>query len=112
MILMNEKELLASISELFEQQNERIDKKFDKIDRRFEQIDQKVEQMNTALAKLQINQEGIIMPRLDLLFEGHTSILEKMQHDTRLQQIQDRVDTLESAVKYLSTELKHLKKAE
>lgn len=68
-----------------------------------------VSEMKAKVDKLAINQENTVMPRLDLLYEGHTSILEKMQNDTRIQALQDRVDTLEYSVKYLST---HLKKAE
>ena len=65
--------------------------------------------VRSQLTKVQMNQENTVMPRLDLLYEGHTSILEKMQNDTRMQALQDRVETLEYSVKYLST---HLKKAE
>ena len=119
-------ELLSAITELFERQDAKLeerlskqDSKFDKLDERFskqesklEKLDERLSKQESKLDKLQINQEAVIIPKIELLFEGHKGLADKIERVAPPENIQDRVETLEAAVKYLSSELNRLKKAE
>lgn len=105
---MDEKQLLASIVNMLEKQQNELGE----IRAQLNEQGAKLDAQGAKLDKVQINQESVIMPQLGLLFEGHTSILQKIDRDQRIQDLQDSFDTLDRSVKYLGSEIKHLKKAE
>lgn len=89
-----------------------LEVRMDKHEVRLDKLEGRLDKLEGRLDKVQVNQESVIMPRLDLLYEGHTALLEKMQHDPRFETLQDEVDTLKDAVKYHTTEINNLKKAQ
>ena len=95
---MSESELLNSIAKM--------------LDEHMKSINERLDSQEAILDKVQVNQEAVIMPRVELLYEGHTAILEKVQRDPRFETLQDEVETLKMAVKHHTSELNDLKKAQ
>ena len=95
---MSESELLNSIAKM--------------LDEHMKSINERLDSQEAILDKVQANQEAVIMPRVELLYEGHTAILEKVQRDPRFETLQDEVETLKMAVKHHTSELNDLKKAQ
>ena len=91
---------------------DKFDERLSKQDSRFDKLDERFSKQDSKLDKLQINQEAGIIPKIELLFEGHKGLADQIERVAPPENIQDRVETLEAAVKYLSSELNRLKKAE
>lgn len=117
---MSESELLNSIAKMLDEHmksiNERLDSQeaiLDKVQANQETVIMpRLDSQEAKLDKVQVNQEAVIMPRVELLYEGHTAILEKVQRDPRFETLQDEVETLKMAVKHHTSELNDLKKAQ
>lgn len=62
---MNDVQLLEAITKLFEKQDEKLDERLSRQD--------------SKLDKLQIHQEAVIMPRLELLYEGHNGLADQIK---------------------------------
>lgn len=56
--------------------------------------------------------ENTIEPKLELLAEGHSAILDKIVPRTRVDELEDRVSFPESVVRQMSEELRQLRKAQ
>lgn len=73
-----------------------------------------ISEMQTVLTKVAVTQEGVVLPKIQLLFEGHSLLAEKMDGLTsreKAEELEDRVDMLEGAVKVMRPEIDKLKKA-
>lgn len=79
-----------------------------------EQEAMKAEQANMSelLQKVAVTQEAVILPRLDLLAEGHTHLAETLAGKSRVEKLEDEMDFLKTVIKALSKEVAELKKAQ
>ena len=64
-----------------------------------------------GLTRVAIGQENVVLPRLQLLYEGQVAMQEQIKRITLLDRMQDDISVLKSAVKYLSTEIEAIKSA-
>lgn len=69
------------------------------------------ESMQTTLTRVAVTQENVVLPKIQLLAEGHTAIQEQIRHISVIDRMEDDISTLKAAVKYLSSELEHMKQA-
>ena len=70
-----------------------------------------VADLKTRVTKIELTQENVILPRLDLLAEGRATLQERMRNASVIEAMQNDIATLKAAVKYLSSELENMKKA-
>ena len=69
------------------------------------------ESMEETLTRVAVTQENVVLPRLQLLAEGHNTIQEQIKRLSVIDSLQDDVATLKSAVRFLSQKLDQLEKA-
>ena len=75
------------------------------------QIHTEQTEMSNVLKKVAVTQENIVLPRIQLLAEGHTTIQEQIRNLSVIDRLQDDVSTLKSAVRMLTQEIEELKAA-
>lgn len=68
--------------------------------------------LGNTTTKINVRIENDIMPRLNLLAEGHTMLAEKLAPKDRVEALEDEVKFLKSAFIAISDELQQLKKAQ
>ena len=90
---------------------EKILSLLEKMDQRLDSLEQGQDSVQKELTRVAVTQENIVIPRLQLLAEGHVTIQEQIKNISVLDRLQDDVSTLKSAVRYLSGELEKLKNA-
>ena len=118
---MEDKDLLQAIEHMMDQMmdsklepiSERldgIDTRLDGIDTRLDRIDTRLDNVETGLHELsdrvssvEITQEQLILPKLDLLAEGHALLLERI---VKLEELPGKVDNLQTDVTVLKGALK------
>lgn len=71
-----------------------------------------LEEMSALLQKVAVTQEGIVLPRLELLAEGHANLLETLAPKDRVEALEEEVDTLKTVVRLLTHDVAELKKAQ
>lgn len=71
-----------------------------------------LEQMNERLVKVEVTQENIILPQLQLLAEGQKTILETLAPKSRVEVLEDEMAFMKSVIKAMSQEIAELKKAQ
>lgn len=69
-------------------------------------------EMKALLQKVAVTQEGIVLPRLELLAEGHGNLLETLAPKDRVEELAEEVDTLKTVVRLLTHDVAELKKAQ
>ena len=74
-------------------------------------LKERMQNVEERTLKIELTQENIIIPNIQLLAEGHTIIQEQIRRLSVVEALQDDVATLKSAVKYLTLELENIKKA-
>lgn len=79
-----------------------------------EQAEMKAEQaeMRDLLQKVAVTQEAVVLPRLDLLAEGHTHLADTLAPKSRVEALEDDVSFMKTVIKALSQEVAELKKAQ
>ncbi len=84
---------------------DQIDKKFDQIDKRFDQIDNKLDGIDKRLVNVELTIENEIRPNIQILAEGQSIIMRKLDELTKVRDEHDytkiRLDVLESRVNRL-----------
>ncbi len=75
------------------------------------QIHTEQTEMSSVLKKVAVTQENVVLPRIQLLAEGHTTIQEQIRNLSVIDRLQDDVSTLKSAVRMLTQEIEELKAA-
>ena len=68
--------------------------------------------MQKLLQKVAVTQEAVVLPRLDLLAEGHTHLADTLAGKSRVEALEDEVVLLKTVVTALSKEVAELKKAQ
>ena len=69
------------------------------------------EDLDRLLVESKVMQEGYFDPKFNLLADGQKLIREKMLPAEAIEDVEDRVDVLESAVKEHTREIQELKRA-
>ncbi len=64
------------------------------------------------LQKVAVTQEAVVLPRLDLLAEGHQNLLDTLAPKSRVDELAADVDTLKTVVRLLTHDVAELKKAQ
>ncbi len=68
--------------------------------------------LQTDVARIGVTQENVVLKRLDLLSEGHDTLLTTLAPNSRVDALESDVVVLKAAVKALSRDVAELKKAE
>ena len=69
-------------------------------------------EMRDLLQKVAVTQEAVVLPRLDLLAEGHQNLLDTLAPKSRMDELAADVDTLKTVVRLLTHDVAELKKAQ
>ena len=96
-------EMLTSLTETVSRQGEQLA-------RQGEQI----AEMQTTLTRVAVTQEGTVLPRLQLLYEGHSELKRKMDTLATKEQVEELagdVDVIKEVVGRHSGDINKLKKA-
>ena len=84
---------------------EQIDKRFEQIDNRFERLEKKVDGIDRRLINVELTIENELRPNIQILAEGQSIIMRKLDELTRVRDEHDytkiRLDVLESRVNRL-----------
>ena len=84
---------------------EQIDKRFEQIDNRFERLEKKVDGIDRRLINVELTIENELRPNIQILAEGQSVIMRKLDELTRVRDEHDytkiRLDVLESRVNRL-----------
>ena len=64
--------------------------------------------MKTRVTKIEVTQENIILPQLQLLAEGQATIQNQIRSLSVIDRLQDDVITLKAAIRYLSEKVDQL----
>lgn len=70
-----------------------------------------ISDMRTELTRVAMTQENVVLPRLDLLAEGHVTISEQIKSLSVIDELKNDVSVLKLAVRTLTDELAQLKAA-
>lgn len=101
---MNNEEKILSIlekhSEMFEQINARMD-----------QMQANMGEMQKTLTRVAVTQESVVLPKLQLLAEGHDTLLNTLARKERVEALEDDVALLKTVIKAMSQRLEKLEKA-
>ena len=76
----------------------------DNVSTRLDDVSTKVKSVEQTVDKLSINQEGVIIPQLELLYEGHVTLQRQMQDNVNIADMQD----LKSDVRIHADEIKRI----
>lgn len=71
-----------------------------------------VSEMQTTLTRVAVTQESVVLPRLDLLAEGHTHLAETLAGKSRVEKLEDDVAMLKDVIKLMRQEIAQLKEAQ
>ena len=122
---MNNEELilqmLGKISDKLEEHDkhfESIDNRFESIDNRFESIDNRLESIDNRFESLETDVRHTRMliekqeHNVQLIAEQYGDISAKLEHVREIDELRDRVRTLETVVRNHTVSIKELRRAE
>lgn len=78
---------------------------------RVTKIEETQETMSERLIRVEVTQENMVLPNLQLLAEGHSTIQEQIRNLSVIDRLQDDVSTLKSAVRFLTQKIEQLESA-
>lgn len=102
--------LTMEVNQIHTEQNE-MQAEQKRTSQRLEGLEADVAEIKTTVAKVAVTQENVVLPRIQLLAEGHTTIQEQIRNLSVIDRLQDDVSTLKSAVRMLTQEIEELKSA-
>ncbi len=70
-----------------------------------------VAELKERTTKIEITQENVVLPRIQLLAEGHMDIQAQIKRLSVIDGMQDDIATLKTAVRFLSQKVEQLEKA-
>lgn len=76
------------------------------------EVKEKLEEVDRRSERTQVLLETDYANKLQLLFEGHTTILETLAPKSRVEALEDDVSFMKTVIKALSQEIAELKKAQ
>ena len=125
MTKMNNEEKILSMLEKMDARFTQIDARFNQMDARLSKLEQgqtkmqedisalKTSQgaMQETLTRVAITQENVVLPRIQLLAEGHTTIMDRMPSKSRIEALEEDVATLKSILQIHTADIAELKAA-
>ena len=112
--LEQRQEKLEQRQEKLEQRQEKLEQRQEKLEQRQEKLEQRQEEMQETLTRVAVTQEGLVLPRLQALYEGHGAIMERqagLAEKNRVEELEDDVAMLKNSVKRMRVEINELKRA-
>ena len=76
---------------------------------------ERLEEMQETLTRVAVTQEGVVLPRLQALYEGHEAIMEQLKKkadNDRMYELAGDVPMMKDSIKRLRTDVNELKKAQ
>lgn len=117
-MLEKQGEVLAEHSAMLAKQGEMLakhDEMLAEMKAAQEEMRADISEMQTTLTRVAVTQEGTVLPRLQLLYEGHSAIMDHMDTLTPKRQteaLEDEVTALRDSHKLLRQDVNELKKAQ
>lgn len=71
----------------------------------------RLDSLSDDVAKIAVTQENVVLPKLELLFEGHATLESQIKRISVFERMEDDISTLKTAVRFLSQEVEKLKEA-
>ena len=90
---------------------EKILQRLDQLTAEMAGMKSEMSEMKTTLTRVAVTQENVVLPKLQLLAEGHVTLQEQIKRMSVIDSMQDDISTLKTAVRYLSQELEKMKSA-
>lgn len=91
---------------------EGINKRLDRMDGRLDSMDGRLDSVETLAQRTAVLLETDVTKQLQLLYEGHKTILETLAPKARVEALEEEVDTLKTVVRLLTHDVAELKKAQ
>lgn len=101
-------------TELAEMKTELAEIRSEQEKMRTEQSEIRAEQaeMRDLLQKVAVTQEGVVLPQLKLLAEGHQNLLDTLAPKSRVEALEEDVNTMKTVIRLLTHDVAELKKAQ
>ena len=127
----NEEKILSVLGQLTDTVS-KLDTRMDKLDTRMDKLEERMDSMQEQMGSMQkqmgsvqeqmgsmqetltrvaITQENVVLPRIQLLAEGQTTILDKMPSKSRIEALEEDVSTLKAIIKFHAADIAELKAA-
>ena len=75
---------------------------------------ERLDEMQDTLTRVSVTQEGVVLPRLQALYEGHEAIMEQLKKkadNDRMYELAGDVPMMKDSIKRLRTDVNELKKS-
>ena len=111
---MENMELLQAMRQMMEEVVSPIYERMDKMDESLEKLDKRLDKVETLATKTQIAMENDVVPKIKLLFEGHTILHSRLaqlnEMERILREVQSDVLLLKNIVASHSGDIRMLKR--
>ena len=111
---MENMELLQAMRQMMEEVVSPIYERMDKMDERLDKLDKRLDKVETLATKTQIAMENVVVPKIKLLFEGHTILHSRLaqlnEMERILREVQSDVLLLKNIVASHSGDIRMLKR--
>ena len=88
-----------------------VESKVDTLTADMTDVKSDIAELKTRATKIEVTQENVILPRLQVLMEGHDTLHDQIRRLSVVDRLQDDVTTLKTAVRYLSEKVEKLEQA-
>lgn len=109
---MNNEEKILELLSRHEDSFEKINQTLTEMRAGMTEMKADMAEMKTLLQKVAVTQEGVVLPRLELLAEGHQNLLDTLAPKSRVEALEEDVDTLKTVMRLLTHDVTELKKAQ
>lgn len=106
----NEEKIIQMLTEMVQTMT-KTNEKVNDIGARTSGMEGQLISIETRITNIEVTQENIVVPQIQLLAEGHATIQNQIRNISVIDQLQDDISILKSAVSFLSHELADMKKA-
>lgn len=69
-------------------------------------------ELQKAVTRVAVTQENVVLPKLQLLAEGHDTLLNTLARKERVEALEDDVALLKTVIKAMSQRIENLEKAQ
>ena len=111
---MENMELLQAMRQMMEEVVSPIYERMDNMDERLDKLDKRLDKVETLATKTQIAMENDVVPKIKLLFEGHTILHSRLaqlnEMERILREVQSDVLLLKNIVASHSGDIRMLKR--
>ena len=88
-----------------------VESKVDTLTADMTDVKSDIAELKTRATKIEVTQENVMLPRLQVLMEGHDTLHDQIRRLSVVDRLQDDVTTLKTAVRYLSEKVEKLEQA-